>query len=79
MMKFKPQLREKTAIELRSIVMNSVAGILENPLDHPYKSCLNCEYFNEPKELCVMFNQRPPAKIIAFGCVKHEDKDQIPF
>lgn len=41
------------------------------------RSCINCEHFNEEKELCSMFNARPPARIIALGCEHHID--EIPF
>lgn len=38
--------------------------------------CANCEFFNAA-EVCVVFNQKPPANIIARGCEKH--CDPIPF
>lgn len=33
-----------------------------------YHSCVSCQHFDEPTENCCLFNQRPPARIIAFGC-----------
>lgn len=43
------------------------------------KSCLNCSHFDEKAELCVKFQQRPPARVIAFACPEYEDCDEIPF
>lgn len=40
------------------------------------RSCLQCIKWNETKEICDMFNQRPPAKTIVNGCKYH---DFIPF
>lgn len=41
------------------------------------RSCLNCDRFDEPNEMCKLYNQRPPAKVIAFGCDSYEEK--VPF
>lgn len=44
------------------------------------ESCVNCVNFDEPKELCRKFQQRPPARIIAYGCTDYEDVETtIPF
>lgn len=57
------------------------AAVLEahvNPLDlHP--SCLSCGHFNEGSEICTLYNQRPPARIIASGCPSYSDLDEVPF
>lgn len=41
------------------------------------RSCLNCNHFKD--ELCTFgnYNQKPPAKIILFGCNNHSS--EIPF
>ena len=41
-----------------------------------FTSCINCGYWDDKKELCTKFKQRPPAKIIVKGCDSHMD---IPF
>jgi hypothetical protein len=41
------------------------------------RSCLNCDHFDEPSELCKKYGGRPPAKIIAFGCNGYDEK--VPF
>jgi hypothetical protein len=35
-----------------------------------FRSCINCEHFNEKTEYCGVAHQRPPAKVIVFGCPK---------
>ena len=43
-------------------------------------SCLNCDFFIEAPEICKKANQRPPARVIAFGCPGHENiNDEVPF
>lgn len=42
-------------------------------------SCLSCTKFDERTELCEPYQQRPPARIIAFGCNLYVDNDDIPF
>lgn len=44
------------------------------------KSCLTCDNFDEPSEICKKFNARPPAKVIAFGCEGYCNiEEEIPF
>lgn len=51
------------------------------------RSCLNCQHFDENgivtgvREACAMAQppQRPPARIVAFGCPGHTDFEDIPF
>lgn len=52
-----------------------------NKIEPIYKSCLNCEKFDEKQEICkhMNCNQRPPARVIAYGCPQWEDYDEIPF
>lgn len=67
---------------LRIDAKYDMAAALENLIknsDPIYKSCLNCDNFNEQMELCKLVNQRPPARVIAYGCPKWSDKDEIPF
>lgn len=39
-------------------------------------NCTTCMHWNETKEMCNKFNQRPPAKVIVQGCLEHQ---LIPF
>ena len=42
-----------------------------------WRTCLNCEFFDEKIENCKLFNARPPIKIIVTGCEGHTY--DIPF
>jgi hypothetical protein len=56
--------------------MKSVADILH--LSYLLRrSCVTCEYFDQKNEMCKMVSQRPPARVVAFGCEKYEQ--EIPF
>lgn len=49
------------------------------------QSCISCTYFDEDgrksgtKEQCMAYKERPPARVIAFGCPNYSDADDIPF
>jgi hypothetical protein len=45
-----------------------------------YRSCLTCQHFIEHMEICNLIqgpNNRPNARIIAYGCDAHSE--EIPF
>lgn len=74
----KPLLRIDAKYDIQLAVANAVEHIIK---DQPiYRSCLNCIKFNEKAELCNLYNQRPPARVIAYSCGdKWEDVREIPF
>ena len=39
-------------------------------------NCCTCHYWNDDKQICDKFKERPPAKVIVCGCEFHEE---IPF
>lgn len=69
----KPHLRP----DARNILVNSIATSMER--ESFYQCCINCEHFKEKTEICLLANQRPPARIIAYGCENWMDLDTIPF
>jgi hypothetical protein len=72
----KPTLRIDALYDVQTALYNAIHA-LDQPL---YKSCLNCIKFNEKAELCNLYNQRPPARVIAYSCGdKWEDVKEIPF
>lgn len=41
-------------------------------------TCVVCDHWNQTGETCMKFqNQRPPARVIAFGCPAFEN--EVPF
>ena len=42
-----------------------------------FKSCINCDHWQDDKQLCGLYSMLPPAKVIVTGCDKHTDL--IPF
>jgi hypothetical protein len=41
-----------------------------------FHTCLSCFNWEDKEEICMLYKQRPPARIIANGCPSYED---IPF
>lgn len=41
------------------------------------RNCVNCDHWQDDKQLCGQYNILPPAKVIVVGCDKHTDL--IPF
>ncbi len=70
-------MKLRSGIDLRSAVCGAVERVVTEKAI--YRSCINCINFREQPELCGLVMQRPPARIIAYGCPKWEDKEEIPF
>lgn len=72
------KLRIDAEYTLSNAITKSVQKAIETtkPI---YRSCVNCEHFNELNgEQCKLAKARPPARIIAYGCERWEDIE-IPF
>lgn len=41
------------------------------------ETCMSCEHFVEATEICRLAQQRPPARVIAYGCPEY--LPDIPF
>jgi hypothetical protein len=79
--------------KFRALALIGVGRVIEQAISkHACKeelgvvpSCISCLYFDETNEnsygaeVCILAKQRPPARIIAFGCNLYKDKDDIPF
>lgn len=80
----KLKLRRAGEYELQSKLAALIPNIIKEvtPSNMLFQSCIICEYFQE-SEICKMFNVRPPARIIVFGCEKFKESDsldnEIPF
>lgn len=81
--KINPELRNDARANLHGALHGAIAGsigLLFNPANYPFKTCLNCIRFIENTEICALYSQRPPARVIAFGCSSYSDStDEIPF
>jgi hypothetical protein len=64
------QSREQTIKD----ALDNFKAIVESQLS----TCIRCTRFNEQQETCGYNGMRPPARIIAFGCEKFENKE-VPF
>jgi hypothetical protein len=72
------ELRNKVLSAIESA--NLTAEILNSYRNEGmHKNCLNCISFEEKREICVVAKQRPPVRVIAYGCPQFIDKDEIPF
>lgn len=62
---------------IRNMINGGLLSELEAILDRRTKTCVNCLHFQQDVEICSLAQVRPPAKIIAAGCEKHDE--DIPF
>lgn len=74
----KLKLRLAGKYELQSKLAALIPDIIKEvtPTNMLFQSCLICEFFQE-NEICKMFNVRPPARIIVFGCEKFKESDKL--
>jgi hypothetical protein len=59
--------------EIKSRVMvGEIVGdlhrIVDSAMQRSIVACPNCEHWKAFNETCGLYNQRPPAPVIAFGC-----------
>lgn len=58
--------------------IDAVAKNMEQAMRDCRRTCVNCIHFDEGIDFCSIARQRPPARVIAFGCSSFEE-DNIPF
>lgn len=61
-----PERERSIAVALQSCASQVARGIVD-----ALQTCINCEHFDEPSEVCRLAGQRPPARVIAHGCPCH--------
>ena len=60
------------------VASNNLVDALTRSVQNTLTTCIVCDHWNQGQEVCMKFNnQRPPAKVIAFGCPAFEN--DIPF
>jgi len=65
-------------------ILNDIARLKETltsaKAETLHISCVNCDNWHHIEEYCKKYMERPPAKIIAFGCNDWTNiDDDIPF
>lgn len=65
-------------VELRAKLAQLVTETIKDvtPNNMLFQSCIVCEHFQE-NEICKLYNIRPPARIIVFGCKTFEESSNI--
>lgn len=70
--------RVLTSASRKKALEELAAALVEQWMnDGLYRSCLNCDHWDQVNEICTTFKERPPAKVIVCGCEHHID--EIPF
>lgn len=67
-----PERDKSIAIALQQCAADIARGITD-----AMETCLSCEHFHEPTEICALAQARPPARVIAHGCPSYNAK--VPF
>lgn len=65
--------KNQLTLERRAMALWQVRALRHGDL----RSCVNCDHFNEPDEVCALCAARPPAKVIVLGCDSWTE--EIPF
>lgn len=73
----KQEAAKEQLVERIEAVSAQFAKGLVQVVENAAKTCVVCDHFDLPKEVCMLNKMRPPARIIAFGCECFEN--EIPF
>jgi hypothetical protein len=60
--------RERAIALALHVAAKEIAGSVVSCMN----TCVNCIHFDEPSEVCALAGQRPPARVIAYGCNSYE-------
>lgn len=72
-----PTFREGAEYAIRQAIDKAVNEAAKEGL---LRTCVTCIQFVEMGgELCRLYAQRPPARVIAYGCKDYAHNDEIPF
>ncbi len=74
----KNELEKEQLVKRLEAVSEALTAQTLNMVQQCLTTCIVCDHWNQGKEVCSLYNnQRPPAKVIAFGCPAFEN--EIPF
>lgn len=69
-----------SAIRILKEMANLEKQLTNERAENLHISCVNCDNWQHQEEYCMKFRDRPPAKIIAFGCIDWTNiNDDVPF
>lgn len=73
------KFRDETLFQLMEGIRGAIRGISSFDADSLQRNCLVCLAFDERSEVCTLYQQRPPARVIAYGCPSFKDVTDIPY
>lgn len=71
-----PQEVKRLRMKEIDAMAGQIAKYMGEELRRIVPCCPNCLHWNNESETCTLYLAKPPAKVIAFGCVKFDD---MPF
>jgi len=71
------KIEDERMKELKSLTLG-LAMEVQHVLRHRRKCCLTCVQFDQEREVCRLADQRPPVRVLVYGCASYE-WDEIPF
>lgn len=78
-----PQINQnlrKDADETLQMILRCAIGLAKAQPEELVKNCISCENFKQDNEVCSKYNQKPPARVIAFGCTEYTNlTEDVPF
>lgn len=79
----KPTIRKEASLELHYRAVEAMFNVIENSPagSYPFVNCLTCSHFDnaEDADMCKLYNMKPPARVVVYGCPSYEDGCDIPF
>ena len=72
-------MRQNSYADFYQAVQVAVDRVIKQPQTMPYQNCLNCTKWNYGKDICGLYNAKPPTEILIYSCSSYEDSGDIPF
>lgn len=75
----KPTLRTNQYHDFKIAIDREVDRFIKQSSAYPFQCCLNCMHWKYEKDLCGLYEAKPPAEIIVYSCPSYMDDGEIPF